>query len=140
MRARRERVYRAVIPTASMADIAFLLIIFFMLTTAFTVDRTQMELPETEIQQQTEKGAAVISISPNGTLRFSRGEEDVQAVADMAALGAAIRQVTAQNTLHQFVIKADAGVRYRTIDEVLEQLREAGARNVALLSRPEGQA
>ena len=33
------------IPTASMADIAFLLIVFFMVTTTITVDRTPVELP-----------------------------------------------------------------------------------------------
>ena len=54
------------IPTATMADIAFLLIIFFMVTTAFTLDHTPMELPETEQQQQTIKGSAVISITRVG--------------------------------------------------------------------------
>ena len=32
----------AIIPTASMADIAFLLIIFFMVTTVHDVDRTKV--------------------------------------------------------------------------------------------------
>ena len=34
-----------IIPTASMADIAFLLIIFFMVTISFEVDKTQVMLP-----------------------------------------------------------------------------------------------
>ena len=125
------------IPTATMADIAFLLIIFFMVTTAFSVDRTPMALPQTHEQQQVAKGSAIISIAPDGTLRFSPGEQDVAVVADMQALGAAIRQVTAANLLHPFVIKADRNVPYRLIDQVLEQLRLAGAQDVALLSRPE---
>jgi biopolymer transport protein ExbD len=129
----------AAIPTATMADIAFLLIIFFMITTAFTVDRTPMELPETTEQKQVAKGAAVISIAPDGTLRFSAGEEDAELVGGIEGLALAIRQVTARNTMHQFIVKADRNLPYRAIDEVLEQLRLGGARNVALLSRGEQQ-
>ena len=127
-----------VIPTASMADIAFLLIIFFMVTTAYTLDRTPMELPKTEEQEQAQKGAAVISITEDEVFRFSAGEADTQLVDGIAGLAEQIRIVTAGNRLHPFLIKADRRVKYRVIDQVLEQLRSAGAENVTLLSRGEG--
>jgi biopolymer transport protein ExbD len=136
---RRERWLNAGIPTASMADIAFLLIVFFMVTTAYSLDRTQMELPATSEQDQTKKGAAIISITEDVTLRFSAGEEDTIPVEGIEGLAAAIRDVTAANRLHPFVIKADRRVKYKVIDDVLEQLRLAGAENVTLLSRGEGQ-
>lgn len=128
----------AAIPTASMADIAFLLIIFFMVTTAFSLDRTPMELPQTEQQEQTAKGAAIISITEDQLFRFSAGTEDVQLVDGIGGLAEAIRGVTAANRLHPFIIKADRRVKYRVIDQVLEQLRSAGAEDVTLLSRGEG--
>ena len=77
---RSKRSLAAIIPTASMADIAFLLIIFFMVTTAYSLDRTAMELPTTEQQEQTAKGAAIISITEDETFRFSEGKEDVRLV------------------------------------------------------------
>lgn len=135
---RSKRSLAAVIPTASMADIAFLLIIFFMVTTAFTLDRTAMELPETRQQEQTAKGAAIISITVDETFRFTEGTEDVRRVEGIGGLAEAIRGVTAANRLHPFIIKADRRVKYRVIDQVLEQLRSAGAENVTLLSRGEG--
>ena len=135
---RSKRSLAAVIPTASMADIAFLLIIFFMVTTAFTLDRTPMELPETEQQEQTAKGAAIISITEDETFRFSEGQEDARVVDGIGGLAEAIRRVTAANRLHPFIIKADRRVKYRVIDQVLEQLRSAGAEDVTLLSRGEG--
>ena len=89
MRIRRsERPLQAVIPTASMADIAFLLIIFFMVTTAYSLDRTPMELPHTQEQQQTAKGAAIIAITEDGSFRFSAGEEDTTPVDGLEELGA----------------------------------------------------
>jgi biopolymer transport protein ExbD len=135
---RSKRSLAAVIPTASMADIAFLLIIFFMVTTAFSLDRTPMELPETAQQEQTAKGAAVISVTEDGTFRFSEGKEDARPVDGIGGLAEAIRGVTAANRLHPFIIKADRRVKYRVIDQVLEQLRSAGAEDVTLLSRGEG--
>jgi len=127
-----------VIPTASMADIAFLLIIFFMVTTAYSLDRSQVELPETAEQQQAPKGAALVVIAADGAFRFSAGEKDAEPVQDLDALTAAIRQTAAANRLHPFTIKADRHTKYRTIDAVLEQLRQTGAENITLLSRGEG--
>ena len=135
---RSKRSLAAIIPTASMADIAFLLIIFFMVTTAYSLDRTAMELPTTEQQEQTAKGAAIISITEDETFRFSEGKEDVRLVDGVGGLSEAIRRVTTANRLHPFIIKADRRVKYRVIDQVLEQLRSAGAEDVTLLSRGEG--
>ena len=139
MRIRRSKHGLApVIPTASMADIAFLLIIFFMVTTAYSLDRTPMELPQTREQEQAQKGAAVIAITEEERFLFSAGEEDTQPVDGIGGLAQAIRGVTSANRLHPFLIKADRRVKYRVIDQVLEQLRSAGAENVTLLSRGKG--
>lgn len=136
---RSERPLQPVIPTASMADIAFLLVIFFMVTTAYSLDRTPMELPHTQEQQQTAKGAAIIAVTADGAFRFSAGEADTAPVNGLPGLIEAIRGVVVSNRLHPFVIKADRRVKYRVIDDVLEQLRLAGAENVSMLSRGEGQ-
>jgi biopolymer transport protein ExbD len=134
---RPTRAMAPVIPTASMADIAFLLVIFFMVTTAYSLDRTPMDLPETMAQEQSAKGAAVVAITRDEAIRFSAGEEDTQLVEGIEGLGAAIRGVTATNRQHPFTIKADRQTPYRVIDAVLEQLRAAGAENVTLLSQGE---
>ena len=75
MRLKSRSVQNTGIPTASMADIAFLLIVFFMVTISFEVDKTQVALPETEIRLEIPKKAAYVSVTANGQIRVSSGEE-----------------------------------------------------------------
>ena len=63
MNIKRQKVIEAFIPTASMADIAFLLIIFFMVSSVFPVDKTQMDLPAVHEVKHYLEDSAVIAIS-----------------------------------------------------------------------------
>ena len=71
MKFRRPR-EEAEIPTASMADIAFLLIVFFMLTTVFAETRGinfQVPPPDPDAEAASEREEAVhIKIAPDGTI------------------------------------------------------------------------
>ena len=84
----------AVIPTASMADIVFLLIIFFILTFNLEVDKARVILPKSNLRMEVPKKAAVVSNTENGQMRVSDGEsastavngpEDVKKLAEALA-------------------------------------------------------
>ena len=75
MRLKRRHEAGAIIPTASMADIAFLLIVFFMVTITFEKDKTQVALPKTELRFEVPKEAAYISVTNIGQIRVTNGEE-----------------------------------------------------------------
>jgi biopolymer transport protein ExbD len=137
MKLKAEQQARAVIPTASMADIAFLLIIFFMLTFTIEVDRTQVTLPETMIRNEVPKQSAVISVDEKGQVRVSSGEEmsvPVPDVADVLSFAAGIVQTEPDKT---FVIKADKETQYRIVDGIIDALKQAKVRDVYLLSQQE---
>ena len=142
---KRKRNIEAYIPTASMADIAFLLITFFMVTTTFQVDKTQVRLPNSYLQNEVPKGAAFVVVkqiaggSPEDViLKFSNGKDNSIVVPNYAELAAYIQNVTSENMSHVFVIKADAEVAYRKIDDALDALRRAQAQNVIYLTQPKG--
>ena len=63
-----------------MADIAFLLIVFFMVTTTISVDRTTVQLPTSMERGETPKDSAVIVVEENGVVHFSDGEEGSRVV------------------------------------------------------------
>jgi biopolymer transport protein ExbD len=120
-----------------MADIAFLLIVFFMVTTTITVDRTQVELPTSLQRTEVPKDAAVIAIEEDGIIHFSDGEEDSRVINPQDILPSAAF-IMSKNSLKFFLIKADGNAEYRHIDQVMEQLRQASVRNIAMLTMQEG--
>lgn len=136
MKLRREKSAALVprIPTASMADIAFLLIIFFMLTTSFSPERTSVSLPESEIRTEVSKDAAIVAISSQGEISFTDGDQPAFPLVNIAELGQYVKALVAAIPRKEFLIKADRDVRYQLVDGVLEQLRSNGARRIGLLT------
>ena len=137
MRIQVRSVQKQGIPTASMADIAFLLIIFFMITINFEVDKTQVYLPKTEIRLEIPKKAAYISILENGQIRVSSGEEISVPVAGPEDVLSFAASVVATNPHKAFVLKADKSVPYRFVDRVIDALKQAKADVIYLLSDQE---
>lgn len=128
---------RPAVPTASMADIAFLLIIFFMLTTSFSPDRTSVQLPDSLIRTDVAKEAAIIAVTADGVIVFTSGEEPSRPLSGPEELGALVREIVNLVPGKEFVVKADRTARYEWIDGVLDALRNNGARRIGLLTRPE---
>lgn len=122
------------VPTASMADIAFLLIIFFMLTTTFSPERTSVSLPDSEKRTEVQQKAAIVAITAAGQLVYTDGEQISRPVVDMEQLGRQVKALVELFPKKEFLIKADQSVRYELVDQVLEELRGAGARNIGLLT------
>ena len=133
---------QAIIPTASMADIAFLLIIFFMVTTGHEDDRTSVNLPLAKTREEAEKGAAIVVLhqDDNGNLvyKFSDGEQTSEQVSGPGDISLSASLIVNYDSSRQFIVKADGDIRYEFIDELLDTLRRSGAANVLLLTEAGG--
>jgi biopolymer transport protein ExbD len=123
-----------------MADIAFLLIIFFMLTTSFSPERTSVKLPESIIRTEVTEEASIIAVTADGTIMFTTGQEVSVRLSGADELGQIVREIVELVPAKEFVIKADRNARYKWIDQVLEALRSNGAKRIGLLTRPEAKA
>jgi biopolymer transport protein ExbD len=133
----RQRKTGAAIFTASMADIVFLLIVFFVLTYNVEHDRTRVQLPKTMVRIEVPKDAAIISIdtpAKGQVIRVSTGEEMSLPVSSDEEIVTFASNVIAENPNKQFIIKADAGVEYKRVDTVLDALKQAKAKEIFLLS------
>lgn len=134
MRYRVQRI-APVVPTASMADIAFLLIIFFMLTTSFSPERTNVALPASMIQTKVTDGAAIVAIQNTGELWFTDGEQESEPMNSAEDIGQRAAAIVQLAPAKEFLIKADRNVAFQAVDEVLEALRNHEVRNIGLLTR-----
>jgi len=143
-RLKPSRKSEAMIPTASMADIAFLLIIFFMVTTVYDVDRTNVNLPLSEHRVDVARGSAYVvlaKITENNVERlaykFSDGEAMSKEVGGPRDIYLEASRLAYADPTLPFVIKADGTLRFALIDEVMDELRKAGVQNLLLLTQQE---
>lgn len=135
MKIRRATRLSAYIPTASMADIVFLLIIFFILTFNIDVDRaSRVSLPKSMEREEVPKKAALVSIDKDRVIRISDGEETSKAVGRPEdVLSFAVNIVTAQPG-KPIVVKADKELPYKVVDNVIDQLKQARVSIIYLLT------
>ncbi len=134
--ARKSRVGAAV-PTASMADIAFLLLVFFMVSTVFIRFRGfPVSLPEAERVEKLEMRRHVTSIwiGANGAVNI---DDKAVTLQDLRPLVHA--KLTANPRLI-ISIKGDGRASFGTISDVLQELRKVEALRVNFATSRERKA
>ncbi len=122
------------VPTSSMADIAFLLLIFFLVTTTFPKDKgLAIVLPEeAEEVQVSQKNIIHIIIQANGIVDLKRGESpQIQQVRpdDIEGIW---RQEVAENENLIAALKTHPDAPYKFMIDVLDALHTAGAQRISL--------
>ena len=122
------------VPSSSMADIAFLLLIFFLVTTTFPKDRgLAIVLPEEGGEVQiSPRNILHIIIQPNGLVEVKRGESpQVQTVSPNAIEGL-WRQDVSENPNLIAAVKTHPQAPYKFMVDVLDALHTAGAERISL--------
>lgn len=122
MRLRSRLKIENTIPLASMADVAFLLIIFFMLTSTFAKDiGLDVSLPKAKTADILPKREVNIWITNKGAFYVDRTP-----VAS-AKLAEAIETALEKTSLKAATIRGDEGVPYGTIVHVMDIVKLCGA-------------
>ena len=123
------------IPTSSMADIAFLLLIFFMVTTVFRKEQKRhIEWVDAEATQKIDekrKNIVHIWVEQNSDIYIN---DQLIALDDVAAI---IRPLYAENRELVVALRGDREVPYQRINGITEQLQGAGAVRVTFATRLE---
>ncbi len=133
MKLRKTKTIEAYIPTASMADIAFLLIVFFMITTVFQVDKTVLTLPASVVRSEVVKGSAFVVVTEDGYIKVSDGKEDTHPIDASDVLSFAV-DLMSKDPEHHVVLKVDKHVKWHVVDKILEQLEQARVKNLQFLT------
>ncbi|MEJ2202766.1 MAG: biopolymer transporter ExbD [Gemmatimonadota bacterium] len=122
------------IPTASMADIAFLLLIFFLVTTVFPKDKgLAIVLPEeSEEVAVSQKNILHLIVQPNGFVTVKRGESQQEQQMRAQEVEGLWRQEVATNPNLIAAVKTHPDAPYRFMMDVLDALHSANAERISL--------
>lgn len=122
------------VPTSSMADIAFLLLIFFLVTTVFPKDKgLRIVLPEpSEEVEVSQRNILHILIRPNGTVGIRRGESQDEQTVSANEVETIWRLEVAQNPNLIAAVKTHPDAQYRFMIDVLDALQSAGSSKISL--------
>ncbi|MGC8893587.1 MAG: ExbD/TolR family protein [candidate division WOR-3 bacterium] len=135
MKIKRKKEVRVSIPTASMSDIAFLLLIFFMVTTVFRRSGgLRVIFPTARATERLgkQRDLSFLWINKDGKIAV-----DDNVIPDHGKLTLIFKTKIAENPGLITVIKADANVRYKSVNDAIESLRDAGALRVVFATLPE---
>jgi biopolymer transport protein ExbD len=119
----------AEIPTASMADVAFLLIIFFLVTSLYSVTRgIQFSLPKHDEAALTAEpeAATLIEIASDGSLTIDNRPmrlEDIQGY---------VAPRLERNPERSVILQTAMEAPYEAMTDVFDELRQVGVRNLVI--------
>lgn len=124
------------IPTSSMADIAFLLLIFFLVTTVFDEEiGLQVVLPERGPESEQEvspKNLMFFLVQPDGSVVIRRGESQQTQTVLARQVESLMRQALTENPNVIGVIQTSPQARYEHMISVLDGIQSAGATRFSL--------
>jgi len=112
------------IPVAAMADIAFLLIVFFLLTSTFAKDTgLDISLPKAATSQDLPKRDVTIWITAGGEVHIG----SVIVPPDRDRIIAALQKALQDESVQSVTIRGDEGVDYGDVVRVMDIAKQNGA-------------
>ena len=125
------------IPTASMADIAFLLIVFFLVTTTMNQDKgLSLHLPPVGETKEVKK-KNILNVWINAQDQVAFFENDQLTPVPSVELKGRIESRLVENRKLIISVKTERGASYRTFVDVLDELKMAGATKISIANPEE---
>lgn len=120
------------IPTSSMADVAFLLLVFFLVTTVFPRDRgLALALPH-ETTPVSPANVLFILISESGTIELRQGESQQGQQVTVGQVEDVWRQRVRENPDLIAAVETSPDASYGAMIDVLDALQSARAQRISL--------
>ncbi len=129
MQIERKNKNSTVIPTSSMSDIAFLLLIFFMVSSLADADKElEITLPQSRISVQTTQKYFNIWIDKKGDIYYRGNKTTPPALTTHATY-----KLMSDPDVRA-LIRAEQDARYESVNAVMNALKDAGCTNVVFVS------
>ena len=125
---KKRRFKRGEIPTASMADIAFLLLIFFLVTTTIDMDKGLGIVLPAEGEEIEIKKDNILNCLINSSGNVLLGGESIKT----KDISKKVRRKIAENDKLIISVKAHGKTKYSDYIAVMDQLKMANAKRISI--------
>jgi biopolymer transport protein ExbD len=125
---KKRRFKRGEIPTSSMADIAFLLLIFFLVTTTIDMDKGLGIVLPAEGEEIEIKKDNILNCLINSSGNVLLGGEPIKT----KEIGKEVRRKIAENEKLIISVKAHEKTKYSDYIAVIDQLKMANAKRISI--------
>lgn len=122
---------RAEINVTSLVDVAFTLLIIFMITAPILQGGIEIDVPEAAAGPLTTSEALVVSVEEDGQIYLD------DAPVTFEEFDATIEQLLARQEGDEVFLKADRALQFGLVARILGRLQEAGAGAVNIIANPE---
>jgi len=131
-RRRGERLaLNAEINVVSLIDVMMLLMIIFMITAPIMQGGVDVNLPKAEAKPLEAKSSLVITVDKTGQISVDETK------LSYAEFRASFKALAAQRAKDGVYLRADEGVPYGTVVQVLAVMRNAGVSDIGMVAEPE---
>ncbi len=124
---------RAEINVTSLVDVAFTLLIIFMITAPILQGGVEIQVPRAPAAPLTASEGLVVSVDRDGQIYID------EAAVTLAEFRASIAQAVRRRGGPTVYVKADENVPYGVVLEVIGTLKEAEIETVSLVAQPEAE-
>ncbi len=136
MKFRRKPRENVEINLASLIDVVFILLLFFVVTTTFDARSTlQVELP-TASQQPSNEPPRSLSVLINAEGRYFINDQEVLR-SDVESVKQTIAAVAGSDRTQPVLLRADARTPYQAVVTAQDALGQLGFRRIAIATAPE---
>ena len=131
-RRRRERLeLNADINVVNLIDVMLLLLVVFMITAPMMTGGVDISLPKVDARPLESKSGLTVTITRDGGILVD------QTTMTFGEFRGAFKALAAQRGKQGLYLRADAGVPYGIVVQVLAVMRAAGVGDVGLVTEPE---
>lgn len=132
---RRQRKSMADMNVVPYIDVMLVLLVIFMVTAPMMQAGVEIDMPDANAQQLTadnQQEPLIISVDQNGKYFLADGTEiSITGIADYVQ-----EEIGGQVTQRPFHIRADSGVEYQYLMDVMVAAQQAGAKKIGLRTDP----
>jgi biopolymer transport protein ExbD/biopolymer transport protein TolR len=121
----------AEINVVSLIDVMMLLMVIFMITAPIMQGGVDVALPRAQARPLESKSGLVVTITRDGRIFVDRDQ------LTLAEFRASFRAIAGRQAREGVYLRADEGVNYGLVVQVLAIINRAGVSNVGLVAEPE---